>query len=78
MVAMKRSLMMGWLALVAGCTPTSAADDDLTTGFANPPDSAKAWAYWWWLDSYATKEGITQDLEAMKRQGLSGVLLFDS
>jgi len=35
-------------------------------------------AYWWWLDSYATREGITKDLEEMKRQGIAGVLLFDA
>ena len=53
-------------------------EDNLTRGFANPPESAKPWAYWWWLDSYATKEGITKDLEEMKRQGIAGVLLFDA
>ncbi len=59
-------------------TPALLANDDLADGFANPPDAAKPWAYWWWLDSYATKEGITKDLEEMKRQGIAGVLLFDA
>jgi hypothetical protein len=54
------------------------AEDTLAQGFANPPDTAKPWAYWWWLDSYATTEGITKDLEEMKRQGIAGVLLFDA
>lgn len=57
---------------------TLSAPADLASGFASPPDSAKPWAYWWWLDSYATKEGITKDLEEMKRQGIAGVLLFDA
>lgn len=56
----------------------SLAADDLAAGFASPPDSAKCWTYWWWLDSYATKEGITRDLEEMKKQGIAGVLLFDA
>ncbi len=54
------------------------AADDLAGGFVNPPGAAKPWAYWWWLDSFATKEGITRDLEEMKRQGIAGVLLFDA
>ena len=51
---------------------------DLEKGFANPPDSAKPWVYWWWLDSNASKEGITRDLEEMKRQGIAGALIFDA
>jgi hypothetical protein len=50
----------------------------LAQGFRTPPDSAKPWCYWWWLDSNAAKEGITADLEAMKRQGIAGALVFDS
>lgn len=46
--------------------------------FRTPPDSAKPWCYWWWLDSNATKEGITADLEAMKKQGIAGALIFDA
>ena len=54
------------------------AAEDLERGFAQPPDSAKPWAYWWWLDSNASKEGITRDLAEMRRQGIAGVLIFDA
>ncbi len=50
----------------------------LERDFLVPPDSAKPWAYWWWLDGASSKEGITKDLEEMKAQGISGVLLFDA
>ena len=50
--------------------------DALEAGFHTPPDSAKPWAYWWWLNGNVTKEGITRDLEEMKRQGINGVLIF--
>ncbi len=63
------------LFLAAG-TPVVA--DDLAAGFAAPADACKPWTYWWWLDSYATKEGITKDLEEMKRQGIAGALVFDA
>lgn len=39
----------------------------LEAGFHAPPDSAKPWAFWWWLNGNVTKEGITRDLEEMKR-----------
>src|SRR5512137_2954523 len=76
---MTRLATIGLMALtcVVNATVLLAADG-LAGGFADPPDGAKPWAYWWWLDSYATKEGITRDLEEMKRQGIAGVLLFDA
>ena len=51
-----------------------AAGVDLETGFRNPPESARPWVYWFWLDGNITKEGITADLEAMQRVGLGGAL----
>ena len=58
----------------AGLAPAAALD----RAFRDPPESARPWAYWWWLDGAASLEGITADLEAMKRQGIGGVLLFDA
>jgi len=54
------------------------AEDRLVAGFARPPHEAKPWVYWWWLDSNASKAGITKDLEEMKRQGIGGALVFDA
>lgn len=51
---------------------------NLEKEFEDPPEDARAWCYWWWLDGNATKEGVTLDLEAMKRQGIGGALLFDA
>ena len=50
----------------------------LWMSFANPPESAKPWCYWWWINGHADRETITADLEAMKRLGFGGVLMFDS
>ena len=38
--------------------------------FQKPPDEARPWVYWFWLNGNITKEGITADLEAMKRVGI--------
>ena len=50
----------------------------LWSSFANPPDSARPWCYWWWINGHADREAITADLESMKRLGFGGVLMFDS
>ena len=51
---------------------------NLWSSFADPPDSVRPWCYWWWINGHADKETITADLEAMKRLGFGGVLMFDS
>ncbi len=66
------------IALIFGASLCVVTAADLEDGFHNPPDSAKPWCYWWWLDSNVSKEGITADLEAMKAQGIAGALVFDA
>ncbi|MBV5316087.1 MAG: hypothetical protein JZU47_22500, partial [Prolixibacteraceae bacterium] len=41
----------------------------LEVGFQSPPESAKVWTWWHWMNGNVSKEGITADLEAMKRVG---------
>ncbi|MDO9339160.1 MAG: glycosyl hydrolase [Bacteroidales bacterium] len=49
----------------------------LEEGFKNPPESAKPRTWWHWTNSNITKEGITKDLEWMKRVGIGGMQLAD-
>jgi len=51
--------------------------DALEEGFKNPPDSAKPRTWWHWTGGNITKEGITKDLEWMKRVGIGGMHLAD-
>ncbi len=51
--------------------------DALEQGFRNPPDSAKPRTWWHWTGGNITKEGITKDLEWMKRVGINGMQLAD-
>ncbi len=51
--------------------------DNLAKSFVRPPDSARPWVYWFWLNGNITREGITADLEAMKRVGIGGVLIME-
>jgi hypothetical protein len=48
-----------------------AAPDDLQRAFLEPPEAAWPWVYWMVTDGMLTKEGITADLEAMRRVGSS-------
>lgn len=48
----------------------------LADSFQSPPDSARPKTWWHWMSGCVSREGITQDLEAMKRAGLGGAYLF--
>jgi len=67
-----------FLVLAGSVWPARAGEnsDAMAANFYAPPDSAKPWAYWWWLNGNVSKVGITRDLEEMKRQGINGVLIF--
>ena len=72
-------MMKSFLAcLLAGLVVSAAnAQTDLETGFKNPPKSAKPHTWWHWINGNISKEGITADLEAMKRFGLAGAQIFN-
>jgi hypothetical protein len=62
----------------AQAPPTPVADVSLEQGFDTPPDSAKPRVWWHWMNGNITKEGITADLEWMKRVGIGGFQNFDA
>src|SRR5438105_8109609 len=49
----------------------------LEQGFRTPPDGAKPRVWWHWMNGNVTQEGITADLEWMKRVGIGGFQMFD-
>ena len=52
-------------------------NDSLTRNFVSPPNEARPWVYWFWLNGNLTREGMTADLEAMKHSGIGGVLIME-
>ena len=50
---------------------------DLQKGFLHPPDSARPWVFWFWVNGNINSNGITADLEAMQRAGIGGVLIME-
>ena len=55
----------------------NAQSDELWSGFENPPDSAKPRTWWHWTNGNVTEDGITKDLEWMKKVGIGGFQLVD-
>lgn len=47
-------------------------------GFTNPPPESRLRCYWWWLNSMATRESITRDLEEMSAKGYGGASIVDA
>ncbi len=43
---------------------------ELEKDFVTPPAATKPRCYWYWMDGQISKDGITRDLEAMKRVGI--------
>lgn len=89
----RRSLLMRTAAtgLIMGVDPIALASrraapaaageegsDAMQRAFLDPSDAYKAGVYWWWLDGAASKEGITADMEALRQQGISYALIFNS
>jgi hypothetical protein len=52
--------------------------DNWERDFLNPPSYARTRVFWWWLEGYITKQGILDDLTAMKEAGIAGAILFDA
>lgn len=60
------------LGAAAFCAPP-----DLKSAFRNPPESARPWVFWFWIEGNISREGITADLEAMRRVGIRGVVIME-
>jgi hypothetical protein len=76
-------VMLGIPRVFATVSTRTAPEDEMGSNalqrdFLDPPRSAQAGVYWWWLDGAASMEGITADLESMSQQGISYALLFSA
>lgn len=60
-------------------TNKAIAKEQLTnpaTVFLHPPTAAKPGVLWMWMGTTISKEGITKDLEALKKQGFNRTTMF--
>lgn len=61
------------------CLSTDASSGfvKLKEGFITPPKDATCGVYWYFMDGNYSKEGITQDLESMVKQGIYHAIILE-
>ncbi|HEY1685229.1 MAG TPA: glycosyl hydrolase [Tepidisphaeraceae bacterium] len=71
---MKSFSVLQWLALALSLFLQSivCAQDAMQREFESPPDSARPWVYWYFMDGHISRSGITADLESWKKAGIGG------
>jgi hypothetical protein len=66
------------LAIPRGIRSLQPSGADATAAdFLKPPDDARPWVYWYFMDGNLTREGMDADLEAMKQAGLGGAIYLE-
>jgi hypothetical protein len=50
---------------------------ELKRNFKDPPDNCRPGVYWYFMDGNISKDGMTADLESMKRAGIGTVLFLE-
>ncbi len=68
---------IGILATTGMAWAQQTSSDPLEQGFRTPPDAALPRTWWHWTNGNVTEDGITKDLEWMKRSGIGGFQLID-
>jgi hypothetical protein len=58
--------------IAAGLSHAEPDGRAILANFASPPKETRPTVWWRFMDDYVTREGITADLDFMKRAGLSG------
>jgi hypothetical protein len=67
----KDHLLITAVAVLMLSCGTRRAAGDLEAGFLTPPDSVRVGCYWYWIDRTITRQGVIDDLHAMKRAGIT-------
>ena len=74
---MNRRVRLGLVLCICAVALRAQVPDPLEAGFRTPPEAAKPRTWWHWTMSNVTQDGITKDLEWMKRTGIGGFMLAD-
>ena len=75
-IRMEKISVVCLLALLGGWT-APAATDRLADAFQSPPAEARPRCWWHWMSNFVPENGITKDLEAMKRVDVGGATILD-
>lgn len=69
-------LVHDWSKVALCAMESSLNESSLEEAFIHSPASARAKTWWHWMNGNISREGITLDLEAMHREGVGGVQVF--
>ena len=73
--------LIGGLGLLLSAADVGAAEArtlaQLEASFIAPPDAAKPFCWWHWMNGHISPPSITRDLEAMRAVGFGGFTLFE-
>ena len=70
--------MKKWIILLSAfCFCNSIQAQITKEDFVNPPMSARPSTYWMWMNGNISKEGLTADLEYMKRTSYGAAMMFN-
>lgn len=51
--------------------------DQAIRDFVAPPDAARPWVYWYFMDGHLTRAGMDADLQSMKQAGIGGGIFLE-
>lgn len=74
---MKKSIALPFAAFVALATAVLAIAAPAVDN-AQRPCTSGVGTWWHWMNGHITREGITKDLEAMKRAGIDNATIFNA
>ena len=76
---MKNILRLLLAASAAFCATDGAAQtDDMRRSFEEPPQEARPYVWWHWMNGNISKQGIYKDLTWMHQSGIAGFHVFDA
>ncbi|MDR3652808.1 MAG: glycosyl hydrolase [Paludibacter sp.] len=70
---MKRIVLFLYTVVISTVLMAQISEND----FKNPPMQARPNTYWMWMNGNITKEGLTKDLEYMKRTSYGAAMMFN-
>lgn len=65
------------LAVLAMVAISACSSNELERNFQTPPEEVQTAVYWYWISGNISKEGVIDDLHAMKRAGINRAFIGD-
>jgi len=75
--SLKVLIFLVCLFVILICNASNKEDNLNRDKFAQPVKSSRVHTWWHWVDGMISKEGITKDLESMKREGITQTTIFN-